>query len=570
VGAFSTNWWDANPFTGMPFGFTPTFCGTGTVSVTSWWLDGCHPDADPVPSSGTNIEFFVANVDILEAVNVSCTNQTVTFTLTNTCGDVTWEVIPSVTNGAQVVGGSIYTGTIYTNYMVIARSTVNTNCMDVASLLLQRAILTPVSTNVFVNSDDDNGNGTNDLRDALSLVVTNENDLVELQLDLVNNLIATQKVLFSVSPSPSSGHVRVWKSPQRGTNAPILDNGTSLLSTNWPATNLPVSVWVEGVSNSAAVNDMAFTLTPFPGCPVSTNITVLDVTSVVFQTNNSPLLLNTNLGGPGGGLAIFPDKPTPTSTLDYSSVRVVATVQPAISNVQVYFRSIDVDDPSSTNTPPLDDETVGHDNKATNNPSGNLAGGGDTITLRTSAGGVAWTNFNTTMQPGDNFRVVASLLADFSNNTNAVALQTNDHGAVVYRGNTNEIPSNNQTEMLTVWRRLHVEVDSMAAVTNNFVSGNITAISGNGTVATNLTLGTNLNTGLSPADASSNLTSSANLGWFENGTIMIGTNGPQTNVTGNGDTFVIKTSGFNIPARISLMFPDVLALAARQKSQFAN
>ena len=107
--------------------------------------------------------------------------------------------------------------------------------------------------------------------------------------------------------------------------------------------------------------------------------------------------------------------------------------------------------------------------------------------------------------------------------------------------------------MLTVWRRLHVEVDSMAAVTNNFVTNNITGISGSATAATNLTLGINLNSGLTPADASPNLSTSTNLGRFENGTIVIGTGSAATTnsgITGNGDNFVRNAAGFSLPASI--------------------
>ena len=133
------------------------------------------------------------------------------------------------------------------------------------------------------------------------------------------------------------------------------------------------------------------------------------------------------------------------------------------------------------------------------------------------------------------------------------AAQTNDHGALVWQNSTNEIPTAHRSDMLTVWRRLHIEVDSMGAVTSNYVTGNITGIAGSSTAATSLTLSVNLRTGLTPADNSANLSSTpSGNGRFENGYIVIGTNSVKTTntVTANGDTFVSGTS-FSIPAQIA-------------------
>jgi hypothetical protein len=106
--------------------------------------------------------------------------------------------------------------------------------------------------------------------------------------------------------------------------------------------------------------------------------------------------------------------------------------------------------------------------------------------------------------------------------------------------------------MLTVWRRLHVEVDSMGTVTNNIVSANVVSISGSSSVATGLALDVNLRTGLNPQDNSQNLSDSPpGNGRFENGWVKIGVDQVQTTVIdGNGDTFVQRTAGFNLPSQI--------------------
>jgi hypothetical protein len=111
------------------------------------------------------------------------------------------------------------------------------------------------------------------------------------------------------------------------------------------------------------------------------------------------------------------------------------------------------------------------------------------------------------------------------------------------------------SEVLTVWRKLHVEVDSMAAIPAypnaeaNVIKGNITSISGNATMATRVDVNQNLDDG-SPMlpNPNPNVTS----GRFENGTITIGSGAqatPTRNLRGNGATYVetVTGSGFNIP-----------------------
>lgn len=393
---------------------------------------------------------------------------------------------------------------------------------------------------VFVNVDDDNQNGTNDVSEPLTgsgSEVAGENDLVQLDLAL-QNVSGSQVVTLSVSGS--TGKIRVWPKSTRGPGAPLLDNSDpSKLTTNWLASAAPTTVYVEGVSASASVDDVALNLSIDTGCTSSTNLTVIGLGSVSFQTNLSALFGNPGLGG---GLAIYPDKPTPGSTGDYSAVKVVATITPAMPGITLFLKAFDVDDPSSTSAP-LDDEAASQDNKALANKAGQLGGGGDTITLVTDTNGVAKTDFNVTLQPGDNFRVVASPLADFQNH--CAALQANDHGALVYLNSTNEIPPNYQnyvTPMLTVWRRLHVEVDSMSAVTNNQVTGFVTKMLGNSSGVTNVFLSKNLKTGLTLPDNSTNLSSpSPENGRFENGWMAIGNN--TNNVLGNGDDFVQMSGG---------------------------
>jgi hypothetical protein len=264
------------------------------------------------------------------------------------------------------------------------------------------------------------------------------------------------------------------------------------------------------------------------------------IVSVEWRNLDGSPLTNVNPNA-GGGMRIFADRPTPTSPVE-NRVRIRARISPAVPMLGgVYFQVYDVDD-SSSNIAPLDDETIGFDNKGmwTQLP---LAG------VNADTNGIAETVFTVSMQPGDNFRAVATISNGFFNGIAAIQddginarLTNTAHGALV--------PAANVSGLLTVWRRLHVEVDSMAAVTNNQVTGSITAISGNATAATNLALSVNLRTGLTPPDNSPNLSAGTGNGRFENGWIRVGAVAAQSGVNGNGDTFVSNAGGFSLPAEI--------------------
>jgi hypothetical protein len=281
-------------------------------------------------------------------------------------------------------------------------------------------------------------------------------------------------------------------------------------------------------------------------------------------------------------LRIFPEQ---IGIVLQNSVRVRATITPAVSGVTVFFRSIDVDDPSA-NGQPVDNEMNSQDNRAcATTPNCQLPnaindgrfvlGLSNETSLPTSvSGGVASAEvlFEVTMQPGDNFRVVATCINQNTSNpavdlTNVQAVQNDGTGmnamARVRDPMGNFIMSDLATAaavkasaVLTVWRNLHVEVDSMTAIPAhphaeaNDVRGNIIGIQGNGTMATRL----DLNQSLAANDGSPRLDDPQNRGngRFENGTIIIGS-GPQArptpNLLGNGGDYVEAQtgSGFDIP-----------------------
>ncbi|HMS39165.1 MAG TPA: hypothetical protein PKE69_02985 [Pyrinomonadaceae bacterium] len=192
-----------------------------------------------------------------------------------------------------------------------------------------------------------------------------------------------------------------------------------------------------------------------------------NVTGVSFQPiaqNSLPINENPNTGG---GLRVFPDDNTPGETANRQTIQVRASIDEARAGVTVHFLNFDLDDPSDN--PDVDPDGNGNDNHGSvmNSSAGRLI----TTQAQTNSQGIATVNFTVTMQPGDNFAIAASTdsteLPDVTmdginllNGSGATIETTCDGTDIVCR-----------SEMLTVWRRLHIEVDSMGDVSGNLVSG---------------------------------------------------------------------------------------------------
>lgn len=175
-----------------------------------------------------------------------------------------------------------------------------------------------------------------------------------------------------------------------------------------------------------------------------------------------------------GGQRIFPDAKQPDEGINRKRVRVKVTISPAIKDVRVYFKNFDVDDPSTDDDPVDDNGSEGNDNREGrivnySNPQpypASAAGILSNASALTDASGVAFVYFSVTKQPGDNFVIAAS-----TDNTYLGGVAVN--GAGLKDSTNNALPTMKagRTEMLTVWRKIHLEVDSMGAVANNVVYG---------------------------------------------------------------------------------------------------
>ncbi|MDD5676703.1 MAG: hypothetical protein PHW60_01770 [Kiritimatiellae bacterium] len=176
------------------------------------------------------------------------------------------------------------------------------------------------------------------------------------------------------------------------------------------------------------------------------SLTVLKVESIEWETYPGNTALDTC--PKNGGKRILPDKQTPTdsSAADRKKVRIKAKITPAVSGQTVYFRVFDVDDPSSSASPVDSNDgsgATGADNYGTD-------GGLSETSATTDSSDYATVQFTVSMQPGDNFRAFASC-SDSA--LNALTQSEVDSGS---------IPAGiEQSDMLTVWRRLWLEFDSM-------------------------------------------------------------------------------------------------------------
>ncbi len=184
------------------------------------------------------------------------------------------------------------------------------------------------------------------------------------------------------------------------------------------------------------------------GCLLPFEVTVVGIAGVNFGVIDSPLDANPNIGG---GQRIYPDRESPQDAVNRRTVRVQAITIPQTAGLTVNFLSFDVDDPSSDSKPVDSNGPLGNDNN-----SEPLPGSLSSLAAHTDASGIAETVLTVTMQPGDNFKVAAACDPTYLDRVVVSGVDLQDADGHL-------LPTNHgrSSEMLTVWRRLHVEVDSM-------------------------------------------------------------------------------------------------------------
>jgi hypothetical protein len=169
---------------------------------------------------------------------------------------------------------------------------------------------------------------------------------------------------------------------------------------------------------------------------------------------------------------------------DRKKVYIQARTTPVLEDITLYFRVFDVDDPSDSG-PIIDtNDLTGPTGDDNYNDTADMS----IKSAATNSQGMAGIVFTVSMSPGNNYRaVVHTRQAALQNLTSA---DIEDTGAWPIRSAV--------TETLTVWRKLHLEVDSMGPVSTigdqkNQVDGTVEGVTyDNVTDETTIDLGQNL------------------------------------------------------------------------------
>lgn len=171
------------------------------------------------------------------------------------------------------------------------------------------------------------------------------------------------------------------------------------------------------------------------------------------------------------GLRYFPDAVAASPNAPKNVMNVLVTVKPARANQAVWVKWFDVDDPVANNSPLDPNGSSGGDNRSDGN-SGFVnyptapSGAKTNLGVTDIAGQVVFP-IRVGMQPGNNYRVLAALDQDLLSNY--------ENDAVHYTKQTTE-GEGIFSELMTIWRKLHIEVDTMGPVTGNSVHTTITGI----------------------------------------------------------------------------------------------
>ena len=128
---------------------------------------------------------------------------------------------------------------------------------------------------LFANNDDDNTNAVPDLAET-NAVVVNEDDLLALTFTKNSAPLGDTNTL-TVSTSGYGGNVKIWRSPQRGPDGPVIDTANGTNSFTFLDTAMP-ALYIEGISSSSYDNDVTLTVSSdfVPCSPDQARITVIN------------------------------------------------------------------------------------------------------------------------------------------------------------------------------------------------------------------------------------------------------------------------------------------------------
>jgi hypothetical protein len=237
---------------------------------------------------------------------------------------------------------------------------------------------------------------------------------------------------------------------------------------------------VQGIttnSGAAATDNLiaAYVAENNSGYSATADVDIANVVELKIEryAGDSPLDTNPNAGG---GLRVYPEKRTPTDTsASFDSVKVTAKLSRPLSGFKLDIRAFDVDDPSSNHADLDLNGKVGNDNRQPITAPFEAGPSEEGVSGITNAAGEFTKIFKLSHQPGDNWRFAATAIGNSGASNiylnSAYGLNTNVNvgpdGAVVPTSIVMAASPAMASAMLTTWRRLHIERDSMGMVRNN-------------------------------------------------------------------------------------------------------
>ena len=268
------------------------------------------------------------------------------------------------------------------------------------------------------------------------------------------------------------------------------------------------------VTDEPGTYSCAFTVTaprecPPPGIEVGPVMGIAGGVSALVWEPFAPASTPLDTCPNNGDKRIFPDHVIPNDPNSgiRNKVKLTVSTSPSVPGCTVYFKTFDVDDPFDQNNPNLANVSVVDNNTSGPDNRGGLDPGVGLWNFVTDQQGKASIAVTVSTQPGNNYRAAASTIQ------NAIASVTQSNA------DANSPPNSVVfSDMLTVWRKLHVEVDSMGAVTGNEISTPFTDFVGLGTNLTEIRGMNSINDGSLDLDSKP-----PGNGRFENGTAIVGT-----------------------------------------------
>jgi len=331
---------------------------------------------------------------------------------------------------------------------------------------------------IWTNNDDSNGNGTLDFEFGDAQTVDGGNDLSDLfilRARPIDTQLAQQPHVFL--QLNTGAFIRVFSA--RATNAvPILGAGVPDDGDGDPLRR-NVDEYMPGLTG----HDFAFEgVAPGPtwinlqlydgdalvcedqvvvtvGVLEATWLTAASATEPIEDPNNHPT-------DPDDifplGVKYFPDADASGEVWnDVVTVKVQTT--PPADGIKIYFKAFDPDDPSASGNV-VDQETnqAGGDNRDETHLDTSSLIARDAVTMTTPvAQGAAFVPFRVAHQPGDNHRVAGTMKFP------ALTLLNDNNvppsGTAALAPHTSEVSKfiGDLTPLLTIWRELHVETDTM-------------------------------------------------------------------------------------------------------------